>query len=183
MPPTIKELIAADRIQHRVSELGDRVSRDYAGRDVLLLVGVLNGAMVFLSDLMRRLAVPVEVDFLRAASYGASTQTTGVVQIRKDLETSVTGRDVLLIEDIVDTGLTLDFLVAHLSAGRPKSLEVCTLLDKPSRRLRPLPLKYIGFEIGDVFVVGYGMDYNERYRELPAIHYLDPPPGDLPTDR
>lgn len=171
----LKLLFSADDIRARVAGLGQRISVDYQGRD-LILVAVLNGAALFAADLVRALAIPVTLDFLRAASYGPSTESTGVVQIRKDVETPVLGRDVLIVEDIVDTGLTARFLVDHLSAGQPRSIEVCTLLDKPSRRRAKLAPKYVGFEIGDVFVVGYGMDYNQRHRQLPGVYCVEPSP-------
>lgn len=172
MADELKLLFSADDIRASVADLAGRISADYEGRD-LILVAVLNGAALLAADLVRALAIPVTLEFLRAASYGQSTQSTGVVQIRKDVETPVTGRDVLIVEDIVDTGLTAQFLLDHLSAGQPRSIEVCTLLDKPSRRQIPLSPKYVGLEVGDVFVVGYGMDYNQRYRQLPGIFALE----------
>jgi len=156
-----------------VRELGQQITRDYRDRDAhLVMVGVLKGAFVFLADLVRWVELPVVVDFMAVASYGASTRTSGVVRILKDLDEEITGRDVLLVEDIVDTGLTLDYLLSVLGARRPRSLKVCCLLDKPARRLRPVPVHYRGFEIPDVFVVGYGLDCGERYRNLNYIAVL-----------
>ncbi len=161
-------LVQADELQHRVRELGKEISVDYAGRD-LLLVGVLKGAVFFLSDLMRHIEVPCEVDFMAVASYGSSTQSSGVVRILKDLDAAIEGRDVLIVEDIVDSGLTLQYLMRNLGARNPASLEVCALLTKPSRRKVSVEPRYVGFEIPDRFVVGYGIDYAQRNRNLPHI--------------
>ena len=176
MTSTLERLLSADEIRRRVGELAAEISRDYADRADVLLVGVLQGASVFLADLIRSLAVPVSLDFVRASSYGPAAESSGRVAIRADLETPLTGRDVVVVEDIVDTGRTLNLLLQRLAEGRPRSLEVCALMDKPSRRVLPVRPRYVGFEIPDVFVVGYGMDYNEQYRQLPDVHYLDPPP-------
>jgi len=171
-------LIAADRVQERVRELGAEISRDYAGRD-LVLVGVLRGAAVFLADLMRALAVPCEVDFMAVSSYGSSADSSGVVRILKDLDDPVTGRDVLIVEGIVDSGLTLSYLLRNLAARDPASLEVCTLLSKPDRLRAEVPVRYTGFEIPDEFVIGYGLDYAQKYRNLDHVATLpegvDPP--------
>jgi hypoxanthine phosphoribosyltransferase len=164
-------LVSADQLQQRVSELGEQISRDYAGRS-LLLVGVLKGAVFFLSDLMRYIDVPVEVDFMAVASYGSATDSSGVVRILKDLDASIEGRDVLIVEDIVDSGLTLQYLIRNLGSRNPSSLEVCALLTKPDRRKVDLPTRYVGFEIPDRFVVGYGLDYAERHRNLPFVAVL-----------
>ena len=164
-------LVQRDELAHRVRELGQEVSRDYADRD-LFLVGVLKGAVFFLSDLMRGLDVPCEVDFMAVASYGSSTDSSGVVRILKDLDASIEGRDVLIVEDIVDSGLTLQYLLRTLEARKPASLEVCALLTKPDRRKIDLPARYIGFEIPDKFAIGYGLDYAERYRNLPYVAAL-----------
>jgi hypoxanthine phosphoribosyltransferase len=164
-------LVQADDLQHRVRELGEEVSRDYADKD-LLLVGVLKGAVFFLSDLMRHIDVPCEVDFMAVASYGSSTDSSGVVRILKDLDAPLEGRDVLIVEDIVDSGLTLQYLLRTLEARHPASLEVCALLTKPERRKIDLPARYIGFEIPDKFAIGYGLDYAERYRNLPYVAAL-----------
>ena len=152
-------------------ELGAEISRDYAGSD-LLLVCVLKGAVFFLSDLMRTIDVPCEVDFMAVASYGSSTDSSGVVRILKDLDAAIEGRDVLIVEDIVDSGLTLNYLLRNLRARGPVSLEVCALLTKPERRKIDLPARYIGFEIPNRFAIGYGLDHAERYRNLPFVAAL-----------
>jgi hypoxanthine phosphoribosyltransferase len=167
-------LVAADELQQRVAELAAEISRDYAEAErPLLLVGVLKGAMLFLSDLMRLIDVPVEVDFMAVASYGSATDSSGVVRILKDLDVAIDDRDVLIVEDIVDSGLTLQYLLRNLGSRNPRTLEVCALLVKPARRKVELPSKYIGFEIEDRFVVGYGLDYGERYRNLPFVAALE----------
>jgi len=165
-------LVAAEDLQRRVGELGREISRDYAGRS-LLLVGVLKGAVFFLSDLMRFIDIPVEVDFMAVASYGSATDSSGVVRILKDLDVAIEGRDVLIVEDIVDSGLTLQYLLRNLGSRNPRTLEVCALLTKPERRKVELPARYVGFEIPDRFVVGYGLDYAERHRNLPFVAALD----------
>ena len=165
-------LVQSDELAHRVRQLGEQISEDYEGRD-LLLVGVLKGAFLFLSDLMRALTVPCEVDFMAVASYGDSTSTSGVVRILKDLDASIQGREVLIVEDIVDSGLTLNYLLRTLQARDPKSVEVCALLTKPERRKVDLPIRYTGFEIPDRFAIGYGLDHAERFRELPYVAVLD----------
>jgi hypoxanthine phosphoribosyltransferase len=167
-------LVEADRLADRVRELGEEISADYAGRD-LLLVGVLKGAVFFLSDLMRHLTVPCEVDFMAVASYGSSTDSSGVVRILKDLDASIEGRDVLIVEDIVDSGLTLSYLLRTMRAREPRSLEVCALLTKPERRKVNLPIRYTGFEIPNRFVIGYGLDYGQKYRNLPFVAVLNSP--------
>ncbi|RJQ05330.1 MAG: hypoxanthine phosphoribosyltransferase [Bacillota bacterium] len=166
-------LLPAETIQARVTELGRQISSDYRGRHVFL-VGVLKGAWVFLADLARNLTVPASFDFMSVSSYGSATKTSGVVQILKDLEESIEGRDVIIVEDIVDTGLTLSYLVSLLQTRKPASLRVCVLLDKSSRRTTAVPLDYVGFEIPDAFVVGYGLDYSGRYRNVPYIFTLRP---------
>ena len=165
-------LVSAEQLQQRVAELGEQISRDYAGRP-LLLIGVLKGAVFFLSDLMRYIDVPVEVDFMAVASYGSATDSSGVVRILKDLDAAIEGRDVLIVEDIVDSGLTLQYLMRNLGSRNPASLEVCALLTKPARRKVDLPTRYVGFEIPDRFVVGYGLDYAERHRNLPFVAALE----------
>src|SRR5882672_6279009 len=161
-------LVQPDELRSRVRELGEQISRDYEGKD-LLLVGVLKGAVFFLSDLMRFIDIPVEVDFMAVASYGSATDSSGVVRILKDLDASIEGRDVLIVEDIVDSGLTLQYLMRNLGSRNPASLEVCALLTKPERRKVDLPTRYVGFEIPNRFVVGYGLDYAERHRNLPFV--------------
>jgi hypoxanthine phosphoribosyltransferase len=166
-------LIEEDALRERVAELGAEISADYAGRD-LLLVGVLKGAVFFMADLMRSIDVHCEVDFMAISSYGASTDSSGVVRILKDLDTSIEGRNVLVVEDIIDSGLTLSYLMRNLRARNPSSLEVCALLTKPERREIDVPVRYIGFEIPNRFVIGYGLDFAERYRNLPYVGVLDP---------
>jgi len=165
-------LVSAEDLQRRVVELGEEISRDYAGRR-LLLVGVLKGAVFFLSDLMRYIDVPVEVDFMAVASYGSATDSSGVVRILKDLDAAIEGRDVLIVEDIVDSGLTLQYLLRNLAGRHPRSLEVCALLIKPERRKVDLRTRYVGFEIPNRFAIGYGLDYCERYRNLPYVAALN----------
>jgi len=165
-------LVTAEDLQRRVAELGREITRDYAGRR-LLLVGVLKGAVFFLSDLMRAIDVPVEVDFMAVASYGSATDSSGVVRILKDLDAAIEDRDVLIVEDIVDSGLTLQYLLRNLGSRNPRTLEVCALLMKPERRKVDLPTKYVGFEIPDRFVVGYGLDHAERHRNLPFVAALE----------
>ena len=164
-------LVSAEELQRRVAELGAEITRDYDGR-TLLLIGVLKGAVFFLSDLMRFIDVPVEVDFMAVASYGSATDSSGVVRILKDLDIAIEGRHVLIVEDIVDSGLTLQYLMRNLGSRNPSSLEVCALLTKPDRRKVDLPTRYVGFEIPDRFVVGYGLDHAERHRNLPFVAAL-----------
>jgi hypoxanthine phosphoribosyltransferase len=164
-------LVEPDALQERVRELGAEISADYADRD-LILVCVLKGAVFFLSDLMRAIEIPCEVDFMAVASYGSATDSSGVVRILKDLDTVIEGRDVLIVEDIVDSGLTLSYLMRNLKGRGPRSLEVCALLTKPERRKVELPARYIGFEIPDRFAIGYGLDHAERYRNLPFVAAL-----------
>jgi hypoxanthine phosphoribosyltransferase len=164
-------LVAAEDLERRVGELAAEISRDYAGKD-LVLVGVLKGAVFFLSDLMRRLDIPVEIDFMAVASYGSATRSSGVVRILKDLDTVIDGRDVLIVEDIVDSGLTLQYLLRNLAGRNPRSLEVCALLVKPERQKVDLPTRYVGFEIPNRFAIGYGLDHAERYRNLPYVAAL-----------
>src|SRR3954453_10160182 len=167
-------LVQPDELAHRVRQLGEEISRDYEGRD-LFLVGVLKGAVFFLSDLMRHMEVPCEVDFMAVASYGSSTDSSGIVRILKDLDAPIQGREVLIVEDIVDSGLTLSYLLRTLRAREPASLEVCALLTKPERRKVDLPIRYVGFEIPNRFVIGYGLDHAERYRNLPYVAVLQEP--------
>jgi hypoxanthine phosphoribosyltransferase len=171
-PEVGQVLVDADELQRRVSELGREISRDYAGRS-LLLVGILKGAVFFRSDLMRFIEIPVEVDFMAVASYGSATDSSGVVRILKDLDAAIEGRDVLIVEDIVDSGLTLQYLMRNLGSRNPRSLAVCALLTKPQRRKVDLPTRYVGFEIPNRFVVGYGLDYEQRHRNLPFVAVLD----------
>lgn len=166
-------LIDEGTLQARIRELGEQISRDYQGKRPIL-VGVLKGAFMFMADLIRHISVPHEVDFMATSSYGAATETSGVVRILKDLDTPISGRHVLIVEDIIDTGLTLDYLTRILKARNPASLRICTLLDKKERRRIPIPLDYVGFEIPNKFVVGYGLDFGELYRNLPFIAVLKP---------
>ena len=158
-------------LQARIGELGAEVSEDYRGRD-LLLVGVLKGAVFFMADLMRAIEIPCEVDFMAVSSYGAGVDSSGVVRILKDLDVSIEGRHVLVVEDIVDSGLTLSYLLRTLEARQPASLEVCALLTKPERRENEVECRYVGFDIPNRFVIGYGLDFAERYRNLPYVGIL-----------
>jgi hypoxanthine phosphoribosyltransferase len=164
-------LIDKDTLSARVAELGAEISVDYQGRD-LLLIGVLKGAVFFMADLMRHLTVPCEVDFMAISSYGDSTDSSGIVRILKDLDINIEGRHVLVVEDIVDSGLTLSYLMRNLESREPATLEVCALLTKPARREIDVPVRYVGFEIPNKFVVGYGLDFAERYRNLPYVAVL-----------
>jgi hypoxanthine phosphoribosyltransferase len=166
-------LIDEAALRQRIDELGEEISADYAGRDVLL-VGVLKGAVFFMADLMRQLTLPCEIDFMAISSYGEGTDSSGVVRILKDLDSNITDRHVLVVEDIIDTGLTLSYLMRNLGAREPSSLEVCALLVKHGRRETDVPVKYVGFEIPNRFVVGYGLDFAERYRNLPHVAVLEP---------
>jgi hypoxanthine phosphoribosyltransferase len=165
-------LVSTEDLERRVRELGAEISRDYEGRD-LVMIGVLKGAVLFLGDLMRELTVPCEIDFMAVSSYGSATDSSGVVRILKDLDSSIDGRDVLLVEDIVDSGLTLHYLLKNLKARNPASLEVCALLTKPERRRIELPIRYVGFEIPNRFAIGYGLDHAQRYRNLSYVAVLD----------
>jgi hypoxanthine phosphoribosyltransferase len=165
-------LIDRETLAARVAELGAEVSADYEGRD-LLLIGVLKGAVFFMADLMRHLTVPCEVDFMAISSYGDATDSSGIVRILKDLDINIEGRHVLVVEDIIDSGLTLSYLIRNLESREPATLEVCALLTKPTRREIDVPVRYVGFEIPNKFVVGYGLDFAERYRNLPYVGVLD----------
>lgn len=172
MKNDVKDILYSEAvIMAKVKELADRISVDYEGKD-LLLIGVLKGANVFMCDLMRNIHFPIHIDFIAASSYGHSTESSGVVKILKDLDYSIEGKDVIIVEDIIDTGLTLKYLIENFRSRKPRSLEICTLLDKPERRIANLDVKYIGFQIPDEFIVGYGIDYAERYRNLPYIATL-----------
>jgi hypoxanthine phosphoribosyltransferase len=172
--PDVKEvLIPSSDIQEKVTEIGERITEDYKGKR-LLLVGVLRGAVIVLGDLMRKIDLPCEIDFMDISSYGTGTSSSGVVRILKDLEEDITDRHVLVVEDIIDTGLTLSYLLRSLQARKPASLEIFALLSKPSRRRVELGVKYLGFEVPDEFVVGYGLDFAGAYRNLPDICVLKP---------
>lgn len=166
-----KCLVPSKEIARKVAQLGQQISRDYDGRD-LVVVGILKGAVVFLSDLIRQINIPLYLDFMAVSSYGSSTESSGVVRILKDLDKSIEGKDVLIVEDIIDSGLTLKYLLENLEARRPNSVKVCTLLDKPARRQTPVNIHYNGFAIPDEFAVGYGLDYNDKYRNLPGVYVL-----------
>ena len=165
-------LIESERLHERVAELGAEISADYGERD-LVMVGVLKGALIFMADLMRSLTIPCEIDLMAVSSYGSATDSSGVVRILKDLDTSIAGRDVLIVEDIVDSGLTLQYLLRNLRARDPASIEVCALLTKPERRRVDTPIRYVGFEIPDRFAIGYGLDHAQRYRNLDYVAELD----------
>ena len=171
--PIAKVLVAPEQLRERVDELARRISEDYAGEE-LILVGVLKGAVFFMADVARRVTVPCALDFMAVSSYGSSTDSSGVVRILKDLDTEIQGRHVLIIEDIIDSGLTLSYLLKNLRSRKPASLEICALLTKPARRRAHIECRYVGFEIPDEFVVGYGLDYAERYRTLDFIGVLTP---------
>ena len=164
-------VVSPDELQKRVSELGAEISRDYAGRE-LFLMGVLKGAIFFVADLMREIDGPCELDFMAVSSYGSLTNSSGVVRIIKDLDAPIEGKDVLIVEDVVDSGLTLGYLLRSLRSRSPRSLEVCTLLRKSQRSKIDLPIRYVGFDIPDDFVVGYGLDLDQRYRNLPYVATL-----------
>jgi hypoxanthine phosphoribosyltransferase len=170
----LEVLFSAEQIQTRIGELGAQIARDYAGRNPLLL-GVLKGAVVFLSDLMRAIDLRLGVEFMAISSYGASTRSSGEVKIVKDLDVPIEGRDLLIVEDIVDTGLTLSYLMANLHSRGASSVKLAALLNKQERRLRDVPIDYLGFTIPDAFVVGYGLDFAERYRNLPYIGIIKDP--------
>jgi hypoxanthine phosphoribosyltransferase len=172
--PDIEEvLITAEQIQDKIKDLAKLVTEDYRDKD-LLLVGVLKGAFVFMADLAREIKLPIEFDFMAVSSYGSSTKSSGVVRILKDLDYEITGRHVLLVEDIIDSGLTISYLLRYLEARRPASLEICSLFWKKGEQAVPMDVKYPGFEIPPVFIVGYGLDYSEKYRNLPYIGILRP---------
>lgn len=166
-------LITQEELQAKVEELGKRISQDYAGKE-LLMVCILKGAVVFYADLVRHISIPITMDFMAVSSYGDATKSSGAVMILKDLERNIADKHVLIVEDIVDTGLTLKYLVENLKARNPLSIKICTLLDKPERRAADVKVDYNGFTIPDAFVVGYGLDYGEAYRHLPCVCVLKP---------
>jgi hypoxanthine phosphoribosyltransferase len=172
--PDVESIVVSeDTLNERIVELGAEISRDYGGRTILL-VAVLRGAALFLADLSREITVPIELDFMAVSSYGSSTKSSGVVRILKDLDEQIEGRDVLVVEDIIDTGLTLKYLLKNLASRKPASLEVVTLLSKEGKQRVPISCKYVGFSVPDAFVVGFGLDFAERYRNLPYIGVLRP---------
>jgi hypoxanthine phosphoribosyltransferase len=166
-----KTLISQEELQQKVEELGREITRDYAGQEILM-IGILRGAVIFMADLSRAIKLPVAIDFMAVSSYGTSTSSSGVVRIIKDLDEDVEGKHVLIVEDIIDSGLTLNYLIEYIKSRNPKSVKICTLLNKPDRRKVAVPIAYNGFTIPDDFVVGYGLDYAEKYRNLPFIGIL-----------
>jgi hypoxanthine phosphoribosyltransferase len=166
-------LLSGEQVQARVAELGAQLAADYEGREPVL-VSVLKGSIIFLADLVRAMPIPLSIDLMEVSSYGASTESSGQVRILKDLSTPIEGREVIVVEDIIDTGLTLNYLLRYLHDKGPSSIRICCLLDKPARRLAPIEIDYRGFTIADRFVIGYGLDYGERYRNLPYIGVLRP---------
>ena len=172
MSEKIKVLLSEEEVDARIKQIAAQISRDYAGREIHLIC-VLKGGVFFTCELAKRITVPVTIDFMCVSSYGASTVSSGKITIKKDLEESIEGRNVIVIEDIIDTGRTLRYLLDDLSARGPKSLKLCAMLDKPDRRITDVAVDYTGFEIPDEFVVGYGLDYDQRYRNLPYIGILD----------
>lgn len=166
-------LLSGEEVQARVAELGAQLAADYDGREPVL-VSVLKGSIIFLADLVRAMPIPLSIDLMEVSSYGTSTESSGQVRILKDLSTSIEGREVIVVEDIIDTGLTLNYLLRYLHDKGPASIRICCLLDKPARRLAPIEIDYRGFTIADRFVIGYGLDYGERYRNLPYIGVLRP---------
>ncbi|MBW6468718.1 MAG: hypoxanthine phosphoribosyltransferase [Coriobacteriia bacterium] len=172
MHPDLDHIVLTeDDIKKRIAELGEEISRDY-GEESILLVAVLRGAALFVADLAREITSPIEIDFMAVSSYGSSTESSGVVRIIKDLEELIEGRNVLVVEDIIDTGLTLKYLLKNLASRKPKTLEIVSLLYKKDKQRVPISCKYVGFDVADEFVVGYGLDYAERYRNLPYIGVL-----------
>ena len=170
--PDVSEiLLSQEQLEQRVAQIGAEITRDFAGR-APLFVGVLKGCFVFMADLMRHVDLPCSIDFMAVSSYGSGTKTTGAVKIIKDLNQDIEGRDIILVEDILDSGVTLNYLTEYLSVRKPATITIATLMDKPSRRKAPVYARYSGFEIPDAFVVGYGLDYDERYRNLPYIGIL-----------
>ena len=168
-----KVLLSADEIQEKVKELGAQISKDYEGKN-LMLISILKGSIVFMSDLMRAITIHCKIDFMAVSSYGSSTKTSGVVRILKDLDIPLENYDVLIVEDILDSGMTLDYITKILNERHPNSIKICTLLDKPARRKIDIKADYVGFLVPDEFVVGYGLDYDERYRNVPFVGVLRP---------
>ncbi len=169
----LKVLLTEEELHRKVQEIGSRISHDYEGKN-LLMVSVLKGSVVFMADLMRAISIPCEIDFMSVSSYGSGAKTSGVVKIIKDLDINLEGRDLLIVEDILDSGLTLSYITQMLMDRKPSSIRLCTLLDKPERRQADVYADYIGFQVPDEFVVGYGLDYAEKYRNLPYIGVLKP---------
>lgn len=166
-----KVLLTEEQIVKRVKEIGNEISNDYKGKN-LLVVGILKGSVMFASELIKNITIPTEIDFMAVSSYGNSSETTGVVRILKDLDHSIEGKDIIIVEDIIDSGVTLDYLLKYLKARKANSIEIVTLLTKPARRKVDINVKYCGFEVPDEFLVGYGLDYAEKYRNLPYVGIL-----------
>ena len=171
MKESIRVLIPEDKVDERIAQLGEQISQDYAGREVHL-IGILKGSIFFICELAKRITVPVTMDFMSVSSYGAGTKSSGVVKLIKDLDEPINGKDVLIVEDIIDSGRTLSYLLKNLSSRQPASIRLCTMLDKPERREVDVEVDYQGFRIPDEFVIGYGLDYDQRYRNLPYIGVL-----------
>lgn len=168
----IKEvLFSEDELRDKVRQMGAKISNDYSGKE-LILIGVLKGSVIFMSDLLKVITIPCKMDFMAVSSYGTSTETSGVVRILKDLDFEIQGKDILIVEDIIDSGVTLKYLIKYLSARKPNSLEIACLLNKPERRRAEIDVKYLGYDVPDHFLVGYGLDYAEKYRNLPFIGIL-----------
>jgi len=181
----LTEIISSDAIQHRIKELGQQITQDYKGRP-LVMIGILKGAFIFLADLCRAVEIDMEIDFVRLHSYGSGMESDGKVRITKDIELDISGKDVIVVEDIVDTGYTLEYLIEVLKLHKPASVKICCLIDKKERRKVDVQVDYVGFDVKKGFLVGYGLDYDERYRHLPAIYHLVPgyePEGYCPSDR
>lgn len=172
MPPTMVPVLSGAEIAQHVKTLARRISRDYAEKD-LVVIGILKGAFIFLADLVRELTIPVEIDFVRLASYGSDTSSSGHIQITKEIELDISGRHVLIVEDIVDSGLTIAYLLDHLKQFRPKSIRLCALIDKTERREIKIATHYVGHLVDHGFLVGYGLDFDEKYRALPEIYHLE----------
>lgn len=167
-----KVLFTKEQIEERAREIGEQIAKDYEGEE-LYLIGTLRGAVVWMADMMKNISNDMEIDFIMASSYGSGTTSSGSVKIKKDLEGDIKGKNVIIVEDIVDTGTTLKFLKDHLAQRKPKSIKICTLLDKPSRRIADISADYTGFSIDNLFVIGYGLDYDQKYRNLPYVSYLE----------
>ncbi len=182
---SLKQLVSKEEIANRVEELGKQISKDYEGKD-LVLIGILKGAFIFMADLVRHISIPIQMDFVRLSSYGNFMESTGEVRITKDIELNIEGKDVLVVEDIVDTGLTLQYLEDVLNLHKPSSIKICCLIDKKERRQVPVDVDYVGFNIERGFLVGYGIDFEENYRQLPGIFKITPgyePEGFIPSDK
>ena len=171
--PVGEVMISYEEIQKRAAEVGRQITEDYKGKGTVVLIGILKGAVMWMADVMRNVELDVEIDFMACSSYGASTKSSGVVKIVKDLDMDITDKNVIIVEDIVDSGITLDYLKKNLGTRAPKSIAICALLDKPEGRQVELEAEYIGFTVGDQFIVGYGLDYDQKYRQLPYISCLE----------